>query len=125
MQSLTSIKLDYDGDQTFETTLATTDYWTEPRNETPKTSIRMKPQGAEHFTLREYSVEVTATWGYNATASIPPVVSQATLLQANRLWNRRGSPFGVAGTNEMGQALVIAKLDPDIELLLNPLRRLA
>jgi hypothetical protein len=68
------------------------------------------------------SVLVTATWGWPAT---PKKVKQATLLQASRMFNRKNSPFGIAGSPETGSELrLLARLDPDVEQLLAPLRRL-
>jgi|ERR1044071_7927258 hypothetical protein len=68
------------------------------------------------------NVLVTATWGWPAT---PKKVKQATLLQASRMFSRKNSPFGVAGSPETGSELrLLARLDPDVEQLLAPLRRL-
>lgn len=66
------------------------------------------------------AVRVTAKWGYGST---PASVEQATLLQASRLFVRRVSPFGVAGSPDMGSELrLLAALDPDVQALLRPYR---
>jgi hypothetical protein len=47
-------------------------------------------------------------------------VEQATLLQASRFHARRFSPYGVAGSPELGSELrLLAKLDADVELALS------
>ena len=53
-----------------------------------------------------------------------PVVEQATLLQAVRLYKRKDAPFGVAGAGALGQVVSISDLDPDIKMLLFPVRRI-
>jgi hypothetical protein len=68
-------------------------------------------------------VAVTARWGWTA---IPNPIKQACLLQASRLFARRGSPFGVAGSPEMGNELrLLAKVDPDVAVALAPYRKVA
>lgn len=63
-------------------------------------------------------VEVTATWGWS---QVPTAVKQATLLQASRLLSRRNSPYGVAGSPELGSELrLLAKVDPDVAVTLGP-----
>lgn len=66
-------------------------------------------------------VEVTATWGWTA---VPDEVKQATLIQSARIIKRRDSPFGVAGSPEMGNELrLLSKLDPDVCVLLSSVRK--
>jgi len=60
-------------------------------------------------------VQVTADWGWNA---IPSGIIEANLIQASRFLKRRDSPYGVAGSPEMGNELrLLARLDPDVALL--------
>src|SRR6185369_9026122 len=57
-------------------------------------------------------VTITASWGWPA---FPVPVLQATALQASRLLARRDSPFGVAGSPQVGSELrLLARLDPDL-----------
>ena len=64
---------------------------------------------------------VTATWGWSA---VPDTVKKATLLQANRFHKRRGAPFGVAGSPDLGSEMrLLAKVDPDVDLMLSSFRR--
>lgn len=65
---------------------------------------------------------VTARWGY--AAAVPAQVRQACILQASRIFARRLSPYGIAGSPEMGSELrVLAKVDPDVAVLLAGLVR--
>ena len=59
---------------------------------------------------------VTASWGW---PSVPAAVKQATLLQASRLYRRKDSPEGVAGSSEWG-LIRVPNLDPDVKALLAP-----
>ncbi len=60
---------------------------------------------------------ITARWGY--AAAIPGTVSQACLLQASRIFARRLSPYGVAGSPDLGSEIrLLAKVDPDVAVLL-------
>ena len=51
-------------------------------------------------------------------------IVQACNLMTARLFKRRESPFGTAGSAEMGTLNVIPRFDPDIRGLLNDYRRL-
>jgi hypothetical protein len=68
--------------------------------------------------LWEEGVRVTVAWGW---AAHPPAVVGANLLQAHRFLKRRDSPFGVAGSPELGNELrLLAKVDPDVAVMLSP-----
>lgn len=80
---------------------------------------------------------VDVTRGYNGTTAaahlaavvcyrfeFEPVIAQATMLQAARYWKRKDAPFGVAGVGALGQVVSIGTIDPDIQMLLFPVRRL-
>jgi hypothetical protein len=70
---------------------------------------------------REDVVRVTAQWGW---PGVPDPIRQATLLQASRLLSRRDSPFGVAGSPEVGSELrLLARLDPDVAVAVRPYKR--
>jgi hypothetical protein len=66
------------------------------------------------------SVRVTGVWGWSA---VPSEVNFAALIQASRLFNRRHSPFGIAGSPEMGTVRLYSRLDADVEVLLRPFRK--
>ncbi|MGI5288032.1 phage head-tail connector protein [Nonomuraea polychroma] len=61
-------------------------------------------------------VRVTARWGWPA---VPDEIEQATLLQAGRLYKRKDSPEGVAGSAEWG-LMRVPNLDPDVQALIGP-----
>lgn len=70
---------------------------------------------------RDRSVQVSATFGWSA---VPTEVVQACLLQASRIFKRKDSPFGVAGSPEMGSEVrLLSKVDPDVAVLLSGVRR--
>lgn len=63
-------------------------------------------------------VMIEATWGWPA---VPQAIHEACMLQASRLLSRRDAPFGVAGSPEVGSEMrLLAKLDPDVEILVKP-----
>jgi hypothetical protein len=65
----------------------------------------------------EEGVEVTAMWGWSV---IPAAITTANLIQASRFLKRRDSPFGVAGSPELGNELrLLAKVDPDVAVMLS------
>lgn len=61
-------------------------------------------------------VRVTARWGW---PQIPDEISYACLLQAARLYRRKDSPEGVAGSPEWG-LVRLPRLDPDVAALVDP-----
>jgi uncharacterized phiE125 gp8 family phage protein len=69
----------------------------------------------------EYEVAVTAAWGWT---SVPTPVKQACLLQAARFHARRDSPYGVAGSPDLGSELrLLSKVDADVAVTLRPYLR--
>lgn len=65
----------------------------------------------------ERAVTITARWGWS---SVPTAVLQAVKIQASRLLSRRDSPYGIAGSPDVGSEMrLLAKLDPDVEMLLS------
>jgi hypothetical protein len=66
------------------------------------------------------TVKITGVWGYS---SIPYEVELACKIQAARLFVRKQSPFGIAGSVELGTVRLNSRLDPDVEMLLKTFRR--
>jgi hypothetical protein len=99
---------------------AVTEYRTEPRNAVAKgrpwTALTV---GADSSTSPVGDVDgmsVTALWGWSA---VPAAVVTAAKLQANRFLARRDSPFGVAGSPDVGSELrLLAKVDADLKPML-------
>jgi hypothetical protein len=123
--TVTSLGTDDDGDRTYETTWAATDYDLEPYNAStdgrPYTSIAVAPAGRYTFPSTRKGVKLVGSFGY--ASSTPAAVKEACLLQCERLYKRKDAPFGVIGSAEMGQMMVVPKLDPDVQLLLWPFQR--
>lgn len=119
LMSTTGLVVEVDG-----TALA--GYTLEPRNAAqngrPWTRLVVDPDSAVQPTGAEYEMAVTALWGWSA---VPVAVKQACLLQASRFVSRRDSPFGVAGSPDLGSELrLLAKVDPDVAVSLRPYLRL-
>lgn len=139
-----SVTVDTGGDGTFATTITNgTDFdlypWNAAADTKPWTHIVLRPQATAAFSYQyafspfaavPYStspypgrnVNVTANWGWT---SVPVEVKQACLIQASRIFTRRDAPFGIAGSPELGSEVrLLAKLDPDVQLLLARVRRM-
>ncbi len=66
-------------------------------------------------------IEVTARWGWTY---VPDSIVEATLLQASRLFARRNSPYGIAGSPEMGSEMrLLSRVDPDVAVALKKYKR--
>jgi len=124
--SIVSVKIDEDLDQSFGVTLRDVDYQPEPVNRLVSDNdwvyTRLLPIEDGYWPTWEgrATVRVQATFGWPA---VPEPVKTATILQAARLWTRYDSPLGVAGFGEMGAMRVSFKADPDVQMLLQPYRR--
>lgn len=95
-----------------------TDYETWPDNALDKgqaITALVQPIGTWRSTVRT-RVRVTARWGWPA---VPDPIVQAAQLQACRLYRRKDSPEGVAGSAEWGVTRV-PRLDPDVAALVGP-----
>lgn len=121
--TVTTLKTDEGDDGTYETTWATTDYHLMPLNAAldsrPYTHLVAARNGRYRFPNVVKGIEIAGSFGYASTT--PAVVKEACLIQSARIYLRKDTPFGVTGSAEMGQLLVIPKLDPDVELLLRPM----
>lgn len=85
----------------------------------PWTELVVRHTSGTSLTHISDAVRITALWGWTA---VPDTIKQATLLQANRILSRRGSPFGIAGSPANGgsELRLLAKLDPDVEAMVQP-----
>ena len=131
--SVTSIKTDTTGESLFDQTWASTDYQLEPLNglaggiATPFTRVRAVGDylwpiyEPRDINAGQASVQIVARFGF---ASIPAAIKQATILSSLRAYKRYESPTGVLGySSEMG-AIRIGRLDPDVERLVQPYRKI-
>jgi hypothetical protein len=67
----------------------------------------------------EASVKVTGVFGYS---SVPIAVTQATVIQASRIFKRLDSPLGII-SGELGTMRVGYRLDPDVAQLVDGFRK--
>jgi hypothetical protein len=122
---ISEIATDDNFDQLYTTVWATSDYMIEPVNN-PRRGwpwTRLLAIGSYIFPSNlPQSVRVTGVWGWTA---IPEEVKMACRLQAARFFVRRQSPFGIAGSPEIGTVRLSSRLDPDVELLLKPFRKVS
>lgn len=122
--TVTTLGLDEDGDGTYEISMATTDYILYPRNEYPKTYIKINPNGNYGSFAAGVldGVKITGVWGYATT--VPEPVRRAALIQTCRWFKRRESAYAdVIGSPDTGSVTMYKGLDPDIELALAEYRK--
>ena len=119
------VKTDTGADGVFDTTWDAVDYQLEPLNQqhaglTNHPYNLIRAARARWFPVdRRARVEVTARWGWT---TIPSSVSDATLMHAARLHERRNAPAGVvAGDGFIGRTSL--GIDPDVQSLLAPFVR--
>lgn len=73
------------------------------------------------FPQPDEPVMVTANWGWT---DVPTAIEQAVLLQASRIFARRTSPWGIAGSPDIGSEVrLLERLDPDVAVALGPFIR--
>ena len=106
--SVTTLKVDYDGDRTYATTISSTDYDLAPDNALlngePYTYIELAPLCVENFPQYRRGVQVVGKFGYSATT--PADIRQACLLICVSLYQaRRG--MGAEGTAQVTGAGVV------------------
>jgi hypothetical protein len=120
--SVSQVATDDNFNQTWDTVWAADDIMIEPINN-PRRGWpynRILAIGSYIFPANlPQSVKVTGVWGWSA---VPPEVNSACLIQASRLFNRRQSPFGIAGSPDIGTVRLLSRLDADVEALLRPMR---
>ena len=123
---VTEVKIDDDLDRTFSKTLLEIDYLLEPVNEEryglilPFTRLRPYEDGYWPVFRDRPTVRVSARFGW---PEVPSAVREATILQASRLFTRLDAPLGIAGFGDLGGMRVSRFVDPDVEMLLAPYRR--
>lgn len=124
--SVSSITLDTDGDGTFETTMAATDYQAEPVNgrSSGVASSYYRLRAIDNYTwpilAGRATVRVAATWGWAAT---PAAVKQAAIIQCEYLFKALDAPLGVAGFGDVGALRMTTRMHPAVQMLLEPFRR--
>lgn len=132
LQSIEHLKTDDSGDGDFDTTWSVSDYQLEPLNQftsglaQPFTRIRAIGQylfpifDVKNANYYQASIEVKGVWGF---ATVPTAVKQACILSSMRQFKRYDAPLGIAGFGDFGP-MRVTRIDPDIEQMLSPWRRL-
>lgn len=127
LTTITSVKLDDQGDGTFLITLAATDYQREPLNQRvsgnayPTYRLRMIGDYLIPIWGEQATVRVTGTFGFTP---IPTQVVQACIIQSVRIFKRLDSPLGLTwGVDGMGMR--VGKVDPDVAQLIRPFKKFA
>lgn len=127
LSTLTSLKTSSAADGTFDITWTATDYQLEPLNGltgsiySPYTRIRAIGDYLFPVVNDEATVQIEGVFGYGT--SVPVDVKQACNLLAVRQFKRYDSPLGVAGFGDIG-IVRVSRVDPDIEALLGPYRKM-
>lgn len=120
--SVTTLKTDDDGDRTYETTWAATDYYLEPVNAAahgePYTRIRLDAvSGDTTFSPYPKGVELAGVWGW---PSVPKPIVEATLRIATWLWKLPGAPLGFAEGGGFEQGTAYIRDDRATQAMLSP-----
>jgi hypothetical protein len=121
--SITQVATDDNFNQTWNTVWSTSDYMLEPVNNPQRGWPVNRILAIGRYVWPYYlpqSCKITGVWGWTA---VPSEINMATLIQAARLFTRRQSPFGIAGSPDLGTVRLTAKLDADVEALLRPFRK--
>jgi hypothetical protein len=127
LTTITSVKIDDQGDQTFSITLAVSDYQREPVNQ------RVSGNPYPTYRLRMIGDYLLPVWGRQATVRIegsygftpaPIQITQACIIQSTRIFKRLDSPLGLTwGVDGMGMR--VGKVDPDVAQLIRPFKKFA
>ena len=124
--SITTLKVDADGDGVYETTISSGNYMLEPVNAAilgrPYTEITLLNSltwPLPPSSGRENIIQVTGTWGW---PSVPPEVKQAARIMVAEVAKLADAPLGVAGYGEFGVFRVSSSLPARARQLLEPLR---
>ncbi len=95
--------------------------WNAAADGKPWTHVVLRPTAAAWFPCSARGVQVTANFGWT---TVPTLVKQACLIQTSRFVMRRESPWGIAGSPDLGNEMrLLEKLDVDVALMLAPLVR--
>jgi len=127
--SVTTLKTDADGDGTFETTWATTDYQLLTADGTPNVNAgpeprpyrRIKAIGTQTFPCswawhlgRTDLVQINGVWGWPA---VPDRIRRATRLAAAEIFKLNSAPFGAIGMADLG--IIRVRANPKYQALIS------
>jgi hypothetical protein len=123
--SLTEVQTSEDG-ESWDTTWSTEDWQAEPLNgraggiQSAYTQIRAVDSYLFPYREGEATVRLTGTWGWSA---VPIAITQATVILGSRIFKRLDSPLGII-SGELGSMRVGFRLDPDVQHLIEPYRKI-
>ena len=124
--TLTKVETSEDG-ESFDTEWDADDWQAEPLNGragglvTSFTQIRAVESYLFPYRQGEATVRLTGTWGWSA---VPIAITQATIILASRIFKRLDSPLGII-SNDLGSMRVGFRLDPDVQHLIDPYRKIS
>lgn len=97
--------------------VASTNYRIKPDNNLAKLEAAwiLETRGTYRWLLGRQTAYVTARWGW---PTVPDAIHDANLLLAARLFKRKDTPWGVAGSGDMG-LIRIAATDSDYRALID------
>lgn len=108
--SVGELATDSEGDRTYGTVWAETDYDLWPYNAAldgqPYSALKVAPRGAQWFPTISKGVRLTAKFGFSSSA--PAQVNESCVLAGEKLFKRRDAIFGVVGGPETGELRYIA-----------------
>ena len=108
------------------TAVPTTHYVPEPRNVTPYYAIRLNWRADELWSWSETpedAITVNGRWGYAAT--VPDDIKHATIRLANYLYSQKdASTFDITALPEQGVITVPQGMPRDVQVILDPYRRI-
>lgn len=106
-------------------TIASTYYVTEPRNDTPYYAITLKASSGYSWTFTddpENAITISGKWAYSASA--PVDIAQATVRLAGWLYRQRDNKtFGTEAFPEVGMVVTPDSFPRDVSMILNPYRK--
>ena len=124
--TLSQVQTSEDG-ESWDTTWTADDWQAEPLNGrsgglvTSYTQIRAVEDYLFPYRNGEATVRLTGTWGWSA---VPIAITQATIILASRIFKRLDSPLGII-SNDLGSMRVGFRLDPDVQHLIEPYRKIS
>lgn len=126
IRTLTSLAYDERGDGTFSQTLTLgTHIYLTPLQPFPDagiyTGVRVYPNSPRGF-YGAYQVKVVGDWGYVVNGAAPGPIQQACIMEAARLWARKGAPLGVVVNANIGTFTRLTAGDGDVKAILDQYR---
>lgn len=121
--TITEIATDPGFSQTYTTIWDPTDFMVEPVNNPKKGWPVTRILAIREYVWPYFFPQTCRISGIFGFPDIPYEVEMACKIQASRLFVRKQSPFGIAGSVELGTVRLNSRLDPDVEMLLKTYRR--